>query len=757
MGIQSAYRLTALSVAVIASALFATHLHGQGRLDLSGFVVDASGSRIPGADVFVRSASSGFAIAGQADSEGVFSFQLRPGRYHVSAALTDFETASAEVDLADGPSPVVELRMVPAMVRHSVIVSASRERELAEDAVAKVDLVSRSQMLDSGYERVSDILSEEPGIVVRSGSSGSRSETQIQGLDSRQSLILLDGYPVVGARGIKRGILNMDRQSTNRLERIEIVKGASSALHGSDAIAGVINMITREPRRRYDGNVTSSGGSLGAFDARADTGFVSRGWSGFLGAERHQREAYDLTPGTIDTTSPRFRRHDFLAKLTRDFGQGVKLSMLANAFVNQDQGSLIGETGPTATVTDDSAQNYGVTLSGEVTATTQALVRGYYGKYDESSRIDVLGRGGFLDETANLNERLYRLEGSLSQVIGSRQLLQGGVEWTQNQYRGYNRLVGDNEGRQVRLVDAWLHDSIQAHPRISVTVGGRLNSHSLYGTQFVPRAGLLARVTDALRLRINWGRGFRAPDLGQLYFRFQNPTSFYQVIGNPLLAPETSSTTQAGFDLRLRKIRFGATYYRNDVKNLIQADLIGRPTTPEQLRGLLQAFEVDSAFNPGLHRLFFLYRNIQNVYTAGVEGRVEVSLTRNLAVSSAYTYLDARDEDTGEFLSQRHRHHGNLRLLWSTQRWGGLRTNVRGTYFSSWPIAGRSGSFTGNAYQVWDWYAAKPLWAGTEAYVTIDNLLDSVDSNLSAAQPTFFRADPGRIFRVGLRWSFGTD
>ncbi len=746
-----------LSALIVASAFATALLHGQSRLALNGFVVDTTGSRVVGADVFVRDVESGLAITAQADSEGTFSFELRPGRYRVSAALTDFETAYADVDLREEPPPPVELRLVPSMVEHSVIVSGSREEELAVDSVAKVDLVSRSQMRDSGYERVSDILAEEPGIVVRSGSSGSRSETQIQGLDSRQSLVLLDGFPVVGARGIKRGILNMDRQSTNRLDRIEIIKGASSALHGTDAIGGVINMITREPRRRFDGNLATSGGSLGAFDARGDTGFVAGRWASFLGAERHQRDAYDLTPDTVDTTSPRFRRYDYLAKLMRDFREGVKLSILANAFVNQDDGTFFGESGPSATLTNDSGQNYGATLSAGLTPSTRMEARAYYGKYDESSSIDILGRGGALDETANLNERLYRLEASLSQVVGSRQLVQGGGEWTQNEYRGFNRLLGDNEGRQVRMVDAWLHDRIQAHPRLTLTVGGRLNSHSLYGSQFVPRAGALFRATEALRLRASWGRGFRAPDLGQLYFRFLNPTSFYQVIGNPHLAPETSTTTQAGFDLRLSKVRFGVTYFRNDVKNLIQADLIGRPSTPGQLLGLLRAYDVDSAFNPGLHRLFFLYRNVDNVYTAGIESRVEVNLTRNLALSSGYMYLDARDKNTGQFLSQRHRHNGNFRVLWSTRRRGGFRTNLRGTYFSRWPIAGSTGSFVADAYQIWDWYAAKPIWAGTEAYVSLDNLFDSVDSNLSAAEPTFFRADPGRVFRIGLRWSFGSE
>ena len=96
------------------------------------------------------------------------------------------------------------------------------------------------------------------------------------------------------------------------------------------------------------------------------------------------------------------------------------------------------------------------------------------------------------------------------------------------------------------MVDLWINDRISLHNRLSVTLGGRFNHHSRYGKHFVPRASALFRVTDDLRLRGAVGRGFRSPDLGQLYFRFQNPTHFYQVIGNTHLDPEESTTYQVG-------------------------------------------------------------------------------------------------------------------------------------------------------------------------------------------------------------------
>ena len=307
------------------------------------------------------------------------------------------------------------------------------------------------------------------------------------------------------------------------------------------------------------------------------------------------------------------------------------------------------------------------------------------------------------------------------------------------------------------MADAWFQDRIQAHPRLSLTVGGRLTNHSSYGTRMVPRIGLLFRAAERFRVRASFGQGFRAPDLGQLYYRFLTPSGLYQIIGNPKLSPESSTTTQLGFDSTFGRLRFSATYFRNGIKNLIQTELLGRPRTPEQLSRILTQFSVDSAFSPGLNRLFYLYRNIENVYTTGMEGKAQLRLTPNLIISTGYTYLDARDRATGQYLSQRHKHHGNFRVWWSTDRLGGLRTNFRGTYLGKWPIVDRRSTLIADAYQLWDWYVAKPLGSGFEMYGAVDNLFDSIDSNLDGPNPSFVRADPGRTLRVGMRWTFGAE
>src|SRR5687767_15015237 len=126
-------------------------------------------------------------------------------------------------------------------------------------------------MQSTGAETVGEVLRDLPGVLTRRGSeTAGQAGEQIQGIDSRQVLVLLDGQPIPSARGIKRGIINLDRQSTARLDRIEVVKGASSALYGSDAIGGVINLITRDARAPLDLNASITGGSFGDLNAATE-------------------------------------------------------------------------------------------------------------------------------------------------------------------------------------------------------------------------------------------------------------------------------------------------------------------------------------------------------------------------------------------------------------------------------------------------------------------------------------------------------
>ena len=119
---------------------------------------------------------------------------------------------------------------------------------------------------------------------------------------------------------------NRATSGLGRLERVEVVKGASSALYGSDAIGGVINLITRDVRRPFESLFTAAVGSEDAFDVRGEVGAQRGAISAYATVERHQRDAWDLTPTTPDTTGADFGRNDFLGKVTFQINPALRVT-----------------------------------------------------------------------------------------------------------------------------------------------------------------------------------------------------------------------------------------------------------------------------------------------------------------------------------------------------------------------------------------------------------------------------------------------
>ncbi|MFN3330581.1 MAG: TonB-dependent receptor plug domain-containing protein, partial [Pyrinomonadaceae bacterium] len=410
-------------------------------------------------------------------------------------------------------------------------------------------------------------------------SSGAAGQ-QIQGIGSRQSLVLLDGFPIINARGIKSGVINLDRQSTARIEQIEVVKGAASALYGSDAIGGVINLITREPKSPLEGSVTISGGNFGRFDPRAEFGLKRKRTSVFLSVERHKQNSFDLTPTLPDTTGAGFHRYDFFGKAKYEFTPNFYVTGFADAKKANSVGISLGEAGYQSDDVDETFQTYGLTANWNVNSRTAVQARGYFARYDEIGSVFVLPnsrfRSGARFPDENLFQRFGRLDASLIHVWGERQIMQIGAEWNTDRYAGFNRLRNASGERADTRV-FWAQDKISVTNWITLTLGIRYDNHSIFGSAVSPKIGLNVRATERINLRASWGRGFRAPDLGQLYYRLYNPTNLYQVFGNPNLAPEHSGSWQVGAEYSSTKktYRFGINFFRNDVRNLIEATNFG--------------------------------------------------------------------------------------------------------------------------------------------------------------------------------------
>ena len=326
--------------------------------------------------------------------------------------------------------------------------------------------------------------------------------------------------------------------------------------------------------------------------------------------------------------------------------------------------------------------------------------------------------------------------------------MQAGAEWWHDSYSGINRLR-DDAGHDASTGVVWIQDRISVFERASVTVGARYDRHSIFGSELSPKFGVNVRAIGGLHLRASFGKGFRAPDLGQLYYRFVPSANIYQVIGNPALLPETSKSWQYGADYFASggRLRLGINGFRNEAEDLIIAESLGFLTSPAQLQAFIATGRVDPTFSPVFGRLLLVYRNVSDVRTEGVEVDGEVAFGRGFSGAAAYTFLDAKDRKSKVELTGRHRHQGSARLTWSPSP---VRAELRGAFYGSWLATAEERA---DSFALWDALVAYRIHRGVEAFAAVDNLLDSQDPNTGTAG-AIYRPEIGRTLRAGLRWNW---
>lgn len=731
---------------------------------IDGHVLDPKGSAVPHATVTLRNGLNGTAQRTETTDIGEYTFNgVASGEYVLTASVNGLATGTRSVQVKSGTETTpADITLAVTTVEQNVTVfSASRVEELQQDTPLPVDVVTQQRIQRTGFENVGDVLSELPGIVTRSNSSFSgSSEEMIDGVPSADVLVLQDGLPLVGARGINSGIIDLGQQDIGRLDRIEVVRGAASALYGTDAVGGVINLITHEPTHPFEGGLRVSGGTLATFDGDLDLGTQWKKLSAFTDLEVHHINSYTLIPDDESTIGANNQRYDGMLKLRYSFNPKASIGYTVNAYHDSATGKDTDTTG-TATsgydsaTSNDSTQTHALVGDFAPTSTTAIQARLYEARYDSNSWSNPLNTdnsAGPQFDYGNLYERYHRADATVSQQIGSWNFLQGGDEWVQDSYRGLNRIVGNDDGQQITTNDVWLQDRIQPWKRIIIDLGGRYDHHSLYGNHVVPKIGVVYKVNDHLTVRSSYGKGFRSPTIGELYYLLLHPEYGYQVIGNPTLKPETSESYSVGANYQVNRYSVGVTLYRNNLNRLINYIDAGFPPDEAALDALLAQYGIPPAFGalPGIET--FLYTNVDQAYTQGFNLNGSILLNRNLKVDGFYAYVDPYSVTDKQTLPEVSRNSGYLRTEYVSRRIG-LIANIRGNFFGKWLIDPSSGTHE-QAYALWNLYVSKDITRGLQAYGAINNLANSRDSLLNQNPPTYDRTDYGRTFRIGMRYIF---
>jgi outer membrane receptor for ferrienterochelin and colicins len=693
---------------------------------------------IPRAAVRATNGATGVGQRAVTDDQGVARFAaLTAGTYEVRASFPGFaDAAEPAVALAEGEAKSLALVLGVAQLSTSITIeTANRREQLLLDVAEPVTLIEKTQIDDTGARSAKDVLVEQNGSGIQVNAGGGQGYVSINGIPNKGVLVLINGRRYLGKDA--NGNLNLEELRLPNVERIEVVKGAGSALYGSDALGGVVNFITGEPNERgVTNSLTTSAGSYD--DYRVDDSFSWRGARGGVNLaggyrtydgfdlesctpERQQSTGCKPNPQTIGQPPSTY----WNASGTADFE--ITKKVVARFFGDYQLREVrdyyfSGATQLASTVYDSQRDLTRYTLSPEVdfllSPRTSVNATYTYGKYlrDETRVYPSDGRVVPQPPWREWNQEVKLTGRHTFSAFGREDPLQGGYE-----YRGEKLQRGTLSGtgesctvltttpassecsRDINVL--WGQQELNVTSRLKLTAGLRYDNYSDFGDEWSPKAEAVLVLAPEHRLRGSYGHGFRPPYFGELYL-LQPP--FF--IGNPDLVPEVSDGFTGGYTFAGKAAQVSVDGYYTKVKN----GIIFFQLSPNQ----------------------YTYQNIDRYASKGVNVAASVDLPWGFVPSVAYAY-NKREDPEGAEVGGYPSHSGFVKLLWANPRLG-LRVNVRGQINGKVP-PGLDGTYQ-PAYDLWSAQVSKRFASlgayGANVYAQVDNIFDKSDIFLANADGT---------------------
>lgn len=673
-----------------------------------------------------------------------------------------------------------------------VVVTATHTENTLEKVPVTMQVITQKDIKRSGAYDLRSLLRHETGIMLKTALRGGGHEVMIRGVDSDKTLILIDGRRVINEAdssglGNKNGI---DRININEIERIEIVKGPSSALYGSDAIGGVIHIITKKSKEksttigatRTETDATGwyrfDSGRQGNISATADIKVNKTFREKIAEYERSNNygtdQSYDFTMNYFMDDNNYFTAYyNYYSRhgqgdngepkkpLTKPGGMG---GMSGKPNTGKPGGMPGGMPGG-----DDMAmmkmmrkwkmeeykavkdfsdhyqkQTYGLSYNGEKQNYTWHI-QAYGGTFDW---YDDYVRNGRLEDINENQNKLYAIEGHTTITVNPVHRITLGGEYVYNFVKGTNLgKTGKNSKKYKDLTTAtpmgdksrtkyvseenistravYLQDEISIG-QFFLVPAVRYDYHSVFGGHTSWKWGMTYMPTKELRVKMNYGDGFKAPSVCQLYFdisRLMGP-QFVTVYGNPDLKPEKSKNFDISVEMNKGQWDTSLTYFDNHIDNLIKSEALDKKNH------------------------IYKFKNISKAHIKGIEHALGYHINDFLEFRVATTWTTAKDDISGEYLMQRPRMTQLYQLMYNDGKDNGFDATLwceryRDFYYTGGspmhPVISRT------SYHIFGLTMSQGISSGTRIFGTIENIFNKKDLNADIE---------GRFCTIGFEHKF---
>jgi vitamin B12 transporter len=588
--------------------------------------------------------------------------------------------AAASTELEDGPD--------------TIVVTATRIPTPELQVASSISVITADDIAVRQIQTLSDVLKDVPGLnVIQTGGPGGQTSVFMRGTNSNHTKVLVDGIDVSDPSS-PTGTFDFGQFPSQDIQKVEILRGPQSGLYGSDAIGGVINIITQSGSGPAQFHASAEAGSFDTFNQGAGVSGSQDGFHYVANIEHLHSGETPVTP--LYLLAPGERRID-------DYYDNVTGSTKLGFDVTEhfDVGLVARYTDSHLRLTGENEDNFPADFPDS--AQSENDTRQYYTR----ATAHLMAFDGGLEQTLGVaysNIKSYETspESPESDFFGSRVK----IDWQGNiRLATDERLVLGAEHQRdemtVPLSASTTIDSGYAELQSSVadaffnTLSVRYDDNDRFGGKVTYRVAPAYVIQETgTKFKASVGTGFKAPTLSQMFQNFPD----FDFFANPNLKPESS----LGYDLGVEQalghdsVRFGVTYFRNNIKNLID----------------------DNAD-------FTTYANVGRAVTQGAESFLSYQPLKELSVRLDYTYTQAMDDILHQELLRRPKHKGDLATTWqATDRWSLAATVLA---VGSWVDGNRDFSISrlnAPGYTTVDLATGYDLTSHLTVYGRVTNLLD---------------------------------
>ncbi|QNK62531.1 TonB-dependent receptor [Pedobacter sp. PAMC26386] len=776
---------------ILLLTLFTITVNAQSKGILKGKITDDKNNILIGASVTLepdhRTAIS--------DKNGFFELtRLYTGTYTIKVTAVGFSSHIAETEISTRAAKPLHIKL-NAAENGLDEVSISGGHHNPDNLIDMVNsimpstIITRKTIEQMGSRRLDEVLKEQTGLAIVSdiGSGNRAVGLQMQGFDSGYTMIMIDGQPMVGRNS---GNFDLSRITVSNIERIEIIKGASSCLYGSEALAGVVNIVTRKNITQPQGLAALRYGSYNLVDAtlEGETPFAGKKGSAYLSANYYRTDGFNANPYLKEgKTAPPFDSYSLQGRGRYMLNKISTLNFNGRYTTRHSINELNYGVRPSKDVLDERDLNGSLSLNNNFSNGLRLKTQYYLTRYQTEQDITDLNSGTLIPGS-RFTQYLHRAEVQASQELSKKISLTGGIGGA---YEHLND-VSYRGSKGMNNYFAYWQTDWKASAKIGVTGGARYDYHNKYGSKVNPSIGFRYTPIQDLTLKAAIGTGFKTPNFQQLYLVFTNLQTGYTVLGAeefpreiqvlkdagqissiwPIasrvgqLQPERSVSYSTGFTLTaVKTLKLDVNLFYNDIKNFINSEQVATKTSGQQV---------------------FSYVNIARAYLTGTEIGLNWAATHSFHINAGYQLLYAIDRGvidsikTGQGLygqiydtdknemrrstrsdyfgmSNRSRHMANIKFTYEHEKsglTGTLRVNYRSKY--GFMEANRANNFIDKydtfvrSFFLFNAAVQKTLYnKHLSLQLTTDNLLNYRDQLMPAQQ--------GRAIIGGITWKFFKD